>query len=168
MKRRIAFIIMLVLCFSIGITACILANQPNILPASATVSPPAKQAILSAPKGGIEEEKKAVLPTLPELPQSSDSTTSSESVETIETDSTNKPAPHYRYTASHSSQRLFIRDGDSIRAKIIGSLRPGESGEVISIGEAWVYLKYKDLEGYVFKEYLELTEIPQSEGLPES
>lgn len=171
MKRRIAFIIMLVLCFSTGIAACILVNQPDVLPAASTVSAPPKQATLSAPKGAVEtaeeEKKEAVLPTLPELSQPNDISTSSESAE-VSGSVESASEPRYSYTASHSSQRLFIRNGDSMRAKIIGSLQPGESGEVISIGETWVLLKHNDIEGYVFKEYLDITEIPQSEDLPES
>lgn len=42
------------------------------------------------------------------------------------------PQPQYAYTASHTSQRLFIRSGPSLEAQIIGSLRPGDSGDVIT------------------------------------
>lgn len=143
---------MLVLCFVIGISCCILVAKPDAQPAVATAAP-TKQATLSAPTGFTEEKKEAVLPALPQLPQTD-----------ISEDPVEDPSyePRYSYMASHSSQRLFIREEPSLRAKIIGSLQPGESGEVIRIEESWVLLRYKDIEGYVFKEYLTLTELPRS------
>ena len=86
---------------------------------------------------------------------------SSDVPEKSEADESTAPEPRYSYTASHSSQRLFVRQEPSLRAKIIGSLKPGDSGEVIRIEEAWVLVNYKETEGYVFKEYLTLTELPQ-------
>ena len=65
--------------------------------------------------------------------------------------------PDYTYTASHSTGRLFIRNGPSLDYKIISFMRPGTTGDVISIGNEWVLLKYGDIEGYVFKVYLTLT-----------
>ena len=47
-----------------------------------------------------------------------------------------------------------------MEADIIGSLKPGDSGDVIDIGEDWVLLKHGRIEGYVFKKYLLLTEQP--------
>lgn len=155
MKRKNAFISMLLLCFVIGISACIVVFQPDAQPTAATAS--TGQATLSAPTGFTEEKKEAVLPALPQLPEIDDSEEASS-----EQAATPAPEPRYSYMASHSSQRLFIREEPSLRAKIIGSLQPGESGEVIRIEEAWVLLRYKDIEGYVFKEYLTLTELPQS------
>ncbi len=165
MNRKSAFITMLLIFLTAGISACIFYYLPAMQPAVPTASVLPQQASLAPPEGGLTDEtakkKEAVLPTLPEFPGLSDSDNSSGA-------SDDSPEPRYRYTASHSSQRLFIRDGGSMRANIIGSLQPGESGEVISLGETWVLLRYKDIEGYVFREYLELTEIPQSEDLPES
>lgn len=155
MNRKTALTITLALCLSTGIFSCIAVYSPNAQPAISNSETLPKQAALAPPKGEQEETeaiKEAVLPALPALPD----------ITPAETDSASKPEPRYRYTASHSSQRLFIRDGASMRANIIGSLQPGESGEVITLGEAWVYLKYKDIEGYVFREYLNLEEIPQS------
>lgn len=65
--------------------------------------------------------------------------------------------PDYTYTASHSTGRLFIRNGPSLDYEIISFMRPGTTGDVISIGDEWVLLKYGDIEGYVFKSYLTLT-----------
>lgn len=161
MNRKNALILTLVLCIAAGVFSCITVYSPNAQPAMSSEELLPKQAMLTPPKGEVQnkaEEKKAVLPALPVLPDA----------EIPAADSASESNPRYRYTASHSSQRLFIRDGGSMRANIIGSLQPGESGEVITLGETWVYLKYKDIEGYVFREYLDLEEIPQSEGLPES
>lgn len=158
MKRKVAFTALLLLCLSTGAAACFLVFQSGIeQPATATVAAPAKQSTLSAPTGFTQEEKKeAVLPALPALPETAapQESSSEQAASTYE--------PRYSYTASHSSQRLFIREAPSLRAKIIGSLQPGESGEVIRIEEAWVLLKYQDIEGYVFMEYLTLTELPRS------
>lgn len=63
----------------------------------------------------------------------------------------------YTYTASHSTGRLFIRNGPSLDYEIISFMHPGTTGDVISIGDEWVLLKYGDIEGYVFKSYLTLT-----------
>lgn len=158
MKRKVAFTALLLLCLSTGAAACFLVFQSGIeQPAAAAVAAPTKQSTLSAPTGFMQEEKKeAVLPALPALPETAapQESSSEQAASTYE--------PRYSYMASHSSQRLFIREAPSLRAKIIGSLQPGESGEVIRIEEAWVLLKYQDIEGYVFKEYLTLTELPRS------
>lgn len=159
MNRKTALIVMLLIYLSAGSVAGIFLHAPAAQTVSmkntvsenvpASLAPPKKE-----DTGETEEKKEAVLPALPALPS--------------------KPAPdddyepHYRYRASHSSQRLFIRNGASLQAKIIGALQPGDTGEVIRIEEAWVYLKHNRIEGYVFKEYLTLTEIPRSEDLPES
>jgi len=168
MKRKTTFIIMLLLCLSAGVAACIFAFQSNIVPTISTVSAPAKHATLSAPVGGEEEKKEAVLPALPTLPDSSvDSSDKADDAnigtETVveNTGENTSPEPRYSYTASHSSQRLFVREAPSLRAKIIGALQPGDSGEVVLVEPAWVLVKYKETEGYVFKEYLTLTELPQ-------
>lgn len=166
MNRKIAFIITLVLYLSVGAAGfLIFSNSPDMKPiavASTAVVP--ENATLSAPVRNEQETESAEteLPSLPELPSAPSMETES-AQESTEAESEVLPEPEYTYTASHSSQRLFIRDGASMRAKIIGFLRPGESGDVISIGESWVLVKHGDIEGYVFKEYLTLTERQQSE-----
>lgn len=159
MNRKTALIIMLLIYLSAGSAAGIFLHAPAAQTAAAVNT--AKEdtpASLAPPKKDDTEEteikKEAVLPALPALPS--------------EPAPDDDYEPHYRYTASHSSQRLFIRNGASLQAKIIGALQPGDTGEVIRIEEAWVYLTHGRIEGYVFKEYLTLTEIPQSEDLPES
>lgn len=71
----------------------------------------------------------------------------------------NKKEPVYTYTAVHSAGRLFIRSGPSLENQIISFMRPGTTGDVVSVGDAWVLLQYGDIEGYVFKGYLKLTEV---------
>ena len=171
MNRKIAFIITLVLYLSVGVAGfLVFSNSPDMKPiavASTAVVP--ENATLSAPVRNEQETESAEteLPSLPELPPVPSAETESAETESeqesTEPESEVLPEPEYTYTASHSSQRLFIRDGASMRAKIIGFLRPGESGDVISIGESWVLVKHGDIEGYVFKEYLTLTERQQSE-----
>ena len=167
MNRKIAFIITLVLYLSVGVAGfLVFSNSPDMKPiavASTAVVP--ENATLSAPVRNEQETESAEteLPSLPELPPAPSVETESAETESAEPESEVLPEPEYTYTASHSSQRLFIRDGASMRAKIIGFLRPGESGDVISIGESWVLVKHGDIEGYVFKEYLTLTERQQSE-----
>lgn len=167
MNRKIAFIITLVLYLSVGAAGFfVFSNSPDMKPiavASTAVVP--ENATLSAPVRNEQETESAEteLPSLPELPPAPSAETESAETESAEPESEVLPEPEYTYTASHSSQRLFIRDGASMRAKIIGFLRPGESGDVISIGESWVLVKHGDIEGYVFKEYLTLTERQQSE-----
>jgi uncharacterized protein YgiM (DUF1202 family) len=167
MNRKIAFIITLVLYLSVGAAGFfVFSNSPDMKPiavASTAVVP--ENATLSAPVRNEQEAEstETELPSLPELPPAPSAETESAETESTEPESEVLPEPEYTYTASHSSQRLFIRDGASMRAKIIGFLRPGESGDVISIGESWVLVKHGDIEGYVFKEYLTLTERQQSE-----
>lgn len=167
MNRKIAFIITLVLYLSVGAAGFfVFSNSPDMKPiavASTAVVP--ENATLSAPVRNEQETESAEteLPSLPKLPPAPSVETESAETESTEPESEVLPEPEYTYTASHSSQRLFIRDGASMRAKIIGFLRPGESGDVISIGESWVLVKHGDIEGYVFKEYLTLTERQQSE-----
>lgn len=167
MNRKIAFIIMLLLCLSTGIASCGIVYMLTAQPATPLSSAVPIQATLSAPavteQAPEATEEEIVLPTLPAVSEIATvpETTASEMTEPSE-EAFEEPEPQYHYTASHSSQRLFIRDDASIQAKIIGYLMPGESGEVISIGESWVLLKHGNIEGYVFKEYLEIKEIPLS------
>lgn len=169
MKRKIAFIITLAFYLSVGVIGGLIFYNSTGMEAvsvASTASVP-ENATLSAPVREAEETEgsEEVLPELPELPlsPSAETTETEGETESPEPESEALPEPEYTYTASHSSQRLFIRDGASMRAKIIGFLKPGESGDVVSIGESWVLLKHGDIEGYVFKEYLTLTERPQSE-----
>ena len=72
---------------------------------------------------------------------------------------------YYRFVASHSSQGLRVRATPSMRGDILGKIQPGSTGFVITPGETWSEIITEDgkLRGYSFNEYLELTEIPESD-----
>lgn len=166
MNRKLAFILMLLLCFSTGIAACYVVYPSNERFA-ASFFQSSVQATLSAPTE-ISQETEESLPSLPDVPEPTEPSESSEPVvsESTVIETTPSPeeeTPQYRYTAIHRSRKLFIRNGPSLQADIISYLMPGESGDVIEIHEegAWVLLKHDDIEGYVFKEYLQLDEISQ-------
>lgn len=150
MRRKNAFLLLLLLYTALGIAGCATCFWLPFTPAAA---PSAGNATLSAPShdssASSESSEENVLPILPQLPE----TVPQESA--VSEDSF--PAePQYTYTAVHNSRRLFIRADASMDAEIIGFLKPGESGEVISISEEWVLLRHGELEGYVFKAYLSL------------
>ena len=152
MNRKVAYLIMLSLYVIVGIGALCIMKNPGILP-SFSIDIASKEAVLSAPESipekVTEPEEIVSQPTpQPEAP--------AEGSEEVPEE---KKAPQYTYTAIQRSKKLHIRKGPSLEDEIIGFLLPGDSGEVISIGEEWVYLKHEALEGYVFKEYLKLTEI---------
>lgn len=80
-----------------------------------------------------------------------------------ETLPTQKEEVKYRGIADQDKgKRLFIRKSPSTDGEVLGVLWTGQSGEVLDIGEEWVLLKYGDIEGYVFKEFLIIEELPQS------
>ena len=81
-----------------------------------------------------------------------------------ETPSAQKAEVKYRGIADQDKgKRLFIRKSPSTEGEVLGVLWTGQSGEIIDIGDEWVLLKYGDIEGYVFKEFLIIEELPQSE-----
>ena len=178
MSRKNAYILLLLLFLAVGGASCfVYFAEPELLSVMVFVTSSPETATLTAPVRGSaesEESEEVTLPTLPELPTaSSEETVESvetveivetvESEETMETESASAetvdaPQPQYTYTAIQKSKRLFIRTGPSLEANIIGFLRPGDTGEVIDIGEEWVLLKHGDVEGYSFKRYLRLEE----------
>lgn len=86
-----------------------------------------------------------------------------ESSDSSETPSSQKAEVKYRGIADQDKgKRLFIRKSPSTEGEVLGVLWTGQSGEIIDIGEEWVLLKYGDIEGYVFKEFLIIEELPQS------
>lgn len=86
-----------------------------------------------------------------------------ESSDSSETPSAQKAEVKYRGIADQDKgKRLFIRKSPSTEGEVLGVLWTGQSGEIIDIGEEWVLLKYGDIEGYVFKEFLIIEELPQS------
>lgn len=86
-----------------------------------------------------------------------------ESSDSSETPSAQKEEMKYRGIADQDKgKRLFIRKSPSTEGEVLGVLWTGQSGEIIDIGDEWVLLKYGDIEGYVFKEFLIIEELPQS------
>lgn len=86
-----------------------------------------------------------------------------ESSDSSETPSAQKAEVKYRGIADQDKgKRLFIRKSPSTEGEVLGVLWTGQSGEIIDIGDEWVLLKYGDIEGYVFKEFLIIEELPQS------
>ena len=178
MSRKNAYILLLLLFLAVGGASCfVFFLEPELLSVTAFATSSPETATLTAPVRGraeSEERMEAALPTLPELPTVSSGETeeSLEMVETMETAELEETAeaksvpeetvdasqPQYTYTAIQSSQRLFIRTGPSLEADIISFLKPGDTGEVIEIGEEWVLLRHGDVEGYSFKKYLSLEE----------
>lgn len=178
MSRKNAYILLLLLFLAVGGASCfVFFLEPELLSVTAFATSSPETATLTAPVRGraeSEEHMKAALPTLPELPTVSSGETeeSLEMVETTETAEMEETAeaksvpeetvdasqPQYTYTAIQSSKRLFIRTGPSLEADIISFLKPGDTGEVIEIGEEWVLLRHGDVEGYSFKKYLSLEE----------
>lgn len=178
MSRKNAYILLLLLFLAVGGASCfVFFLEPELLSVTAFATSSPETATLTAPVRGraeSEERTEAALPTLPELPTVSSGETeeSLEMVETMETAELEETAeaksvpeetvdasqPQYTYTAIQSSKRLFIRTGPSLEADIISFLKPGDTGEVIEIGEEWVLLRHGDVEGYSFKKYLSLEE----------
>ncbi len=64
----------------------------------------------------------------------------------------------YTYRAIHKKYRLFIRETPDAASPSIGYLKPGETGDVISVDEDWILLEHNGLTGYVSAQFLELTE----------
>ena len=172
MSRKNAYILLLLLFLAVGGASCfVFFLEPELLSVTAFATSSPETATLTAPvrdRAESEERMEAALPTLPELPTVSSGETeeSLEMVETMETaeaksvpeETVDASQPQYTYTAIQSSQRLFIRTGPSLEADIISFLKPGDTGEVIEIGEEWVLLRHGDVEGYSFKKYLSLEE----------
>lgn len=154
MYRKKALTLLLILYATLGVAGCIVYFVlPDRQPAFSAAAE--GNATLSGPTGGSSsgiESAEADLPSLPEFPSVSPESTAPPTPALPEA----TPEPEYTYTASHSSQRLFIRAAASMDAEIIGSLQPGESGDVILIGEDWVLLRHGEIEGYVAGRYLTL------------
>ena len=178
MSRKNAYILLLLLFLAVGGASCfVYFLEPELLSVTAFATSSPETATLTAPVRGSAESEESIesaLPTLPELPTVSSGETeeSLEMVETTETAELEETAeaksvpeetvdasqPQYTYTAIQNSKRLFIRTGPSLEADIISFLKPGDTGEVIEIGEEWVLLRHGDVEGYSFKKYLSLEE----------
>lgn len=151
-----------------GVSACVLYINRDSIPVNIESSHP-KSAVLAPPVVEAEKEDTSIAQNETEsieeiktdetmVAENTDNSTKHPETESSDTSDAGTYEPEYTYTASHSTGRLFIRDGASLDNKIISFMRPGTTGDVISIGDEWVLLKYNDIEGYVYKGYLSLTE----------
>ena len=154
MHRKKALFTILTLYATAGIIACLLYNN-HLFVAMGSDHTIDQASLLPAQTQQTTEEEipSTVLETSTEPETSIEEETSTEPATIIE-------EPDYTYTAIHSTGRLFIRNGPSLDYDIISFMRPGTTGDVISLKESdeWVLLRYNDIEGYVFKAYLELAE----------
>ena len=120
-----------------------------------------------------ESSGSAVLPTQPESSETTDPSARTEQGQVSQTpdssaaafaqDETKEEAKYRGIANQDEGKRLFIRKSPSTDGEVLGVLYTGQSGEVLDIGEEWVLLKYGDIEGYVFKKFLIIEELPQSE-----
>lgn len=154
MHRKKVLFTMLTLYATIGILAYLLYDDPLL--ASISSKQTIEQAALSPAQTQQTTDDNI---SSNETEVSTEPETSTVEETTIEPETVIEE-PDYTYTAIHSTGRLFIRNGPSLDYDIISFMRPGTTGDVISLKESdeWVLLRYNDIEGFVFKGYLKLTE----------
>jgi uncharacterized protein YgiM (DUF1202 family) len=58
----------------------------------------------------------------------------------------------YRYNIGTGN--VNIRESGSTDAKVLGQIAPNEKVEVVSTGDKWTKIKFKDNEGFVFSKFL--------------
>lgn len=91
--------------------------------------------------------------------------------EALETESPMEEAPapteaetaYYEFALSGVITRLHVRTSPSILSESIGYLAPGTTGLVLEVNDSWVLIQTPQITGYVFREYLILTEISPEE-----
>ena len=173
MKRKTAFIIMICLYLLTGAAACAILFSSGLRSSIPAVSadPSAQTELPEAadPSVQTESSETANSAVQTESPDSADPSAQAEQEQiaessgSSETPSAQKAEVKYRGIADQDKgKRLFIRKSPSTEGEVLGVLWTGQSGEIIDIGDEWVLLKYGDIEGYVFKEFLIIEELPQS------
>ena len=173
MKRKTAFIIMICLYLLTGAAACAILFSSGLRSSIPGVSadPSAQTELPEAADSSAQTESSETANSAvqTESPDSADPSAQAEqeqiaeSSDSSETPSAQKEEMKYRGIADQDEgKRLFIRKSPSTEGEILGVLWTGQSGEILDIGEEWVLLKYGDIEGYVFKEFLIIEELPQS------
>lgn len=72
---------------------------------------------------------------------------------------------YYTFDTTNSDTPLNVRVAPDIDAKRIYRLQPGTKGYVLGLGDEWsyVYIPSKKGYGYVFNEYLSMTEVSEEE-----
>ena len=135
-----------------------LSSEPPV--ADAALELPSREAETPAEvpeTSAVPEPETEPLAIETEAPESSEEeTTEPESTE-AETPEETEAVP-YTYRAIHQKYRLFIRETPDASANALGYLKPGETGDVISIDGDWVLLEHNGITGYVSAQFLELTE----------
>lgn len=175
MNRKISLIVILVLYIAVGIAGLIYLIMHG------TITKPEKSTIestkvsvskLEAPKQNSDdgpgfdevdtyddfftdnssEELTSIAEEFPEEVASAD--------ELFSDDIPSEEAPDttqaYTFVATHDKGRLFIRDMPSMDGKIIGHMYRGQKGDVVKDGDEWIYATYKNVTGYISKQYVEL------------
>ena len=139
--------------------AWLVLKQPDSTPAEA-----ATEAELVLPSSIQETETVLEIETIPETETETETWPETEAEpetlpEETPEDSTEAEAPvSYSYRAIHQKYRLFIREAPDASAKSLGYLKPGNTGDVISVDGDWVLLEHDGITGYVSSQFLELTE----------
>ena len=161
MKRKTAFIIMICLYLVTGAAACAILFSSGLRSSIPAVSadPSAQTELPEAADPSVQTESSEATDSSAQAEQEQ----IAESSDSSETPSAQKAEVKYRGIADQDKgKRLFIRKSPSTEGEVLGVLWTGQSGEIIDIGDEWVLLKYGDIEGYVFKEFLIIEELPQS------
>ena len=169
MNRHITFVAVIVVYLIVGVVAFIQLGKMNTAfptsggTADISLSSPDYNAYLS------NEETETTSQAIPDATEDAvgngDSTaedgteSGSNAAEDVTESGSASLSAEYTCTAVHAEGRLFVRESPSMSAKILGSLSPGDSGEVLELGTDWALITSGDLTGYVYTQYLELTEI---------
>ena len=169
MNRHITFVAVIVVYLIVGVVAFIQLGKMNTAfptsggTADISLSSPDYNAYLS------NEETETTSQAIPDATEDAvgngDSTaedgteSGSNAAEDVTESGSASLSAEYTFTAVHAEGRLFVRESPSMSAKILGSLSPGDSGEVLELGTDWALITSGDLTGYVYTKYLELTEI---------
>ena len=169
MNRHITFVAVIVVYLIVGVVAFIQLGKMNTAfptsggTADISLSSPDYNAYLS------NEETETTSQAIPDATEDAvgngDSTaedgteSGSNAAEDVTESGSASLSAEYTFTAVHAEGRLFVRESPSMSAKILGSLSPGDSGGVLELGTDWALITSGDLTGYVYTQYLELTEI---------
>ena len=169
MNRHITFVAVIVVYLIVGVVAFIQLGKMNTAfptsggTADISLSSPDYNAYLSNDE--TETTSQAIPDATEDAVGNGDSTaedgteSGSNAAEDVTESGSASLSAEYTFTAVHAEGRLFVRESPSMSAKILGSLSPGDSGEVLELGTDWALITSGDLTGYVYTQYLELTEI---------
>ena len=165
MNRKWFLSVLLFLYATSGIAAFVLYNSHSVVPTASAPEP--VYAYLAPREAAPDTEDMSEAAETAVIPESASETetsfTEASESETPFTEAVSEaseseaPEPEYTYTAINQKGRLFVRSAPSTDAEILTFMWWGATGDVLSVGDEWVLLRYKDVEGYTFKQYLKLT-----------